>query len=272
MPTGFRRSRALWDETKRPQASVPSWAYALLSAILYELQPIRFSEIDWSRLTSTARGTVKGLWYALSLLPGLVRVLMKLALHRKWMVAGVVSYYYVVRWIHDLLEAGPVVLMLTSLIAIFTIGLSDDSKPDGLSAYSVFNRGFERLMGSVDAEALLAQHVGLPPGAVIPIAPAEAPQRRQPVPRRDQRRIEEEENTDNENDDNNDAEQPPPPNNNNQARKSGKKARRRNLEQRREIQRQRDAAAGMGMQGGDQEEMMVMQRLIEEQLENENNN
>jgi hypothetical protein len=285
MPIGFHRSRALWDETKRPQPSVSSWAYALLSAILYELQPIRFSEINWSRLISTARGSVKGLWYALSCLPGLVRVLMKLAWQRKWMVAGVVAYYFAVRWIHDLLEAGPIVLMFTSLIAIFTIGLSDDiGNQDGLSAYSVFNRGFERLMGSVDAEALLAQHIGLPPGAVIPIAPAEAPQRRQPVPRRDQRRIGEEENNDHQNDDNNDAEQPPPPNNNNdaeqplppnnnRARKSGKKARRRNLEQRREIQRQRDAAMTMGMQGGDtQEEMRVMQRLIEEQIENENNN
>jgi hypothetical protein len=275
MPTGFRRSRALWDDTKRPQPSVSSWAYALLSAILYELQPIRFSVINWSRLISIARGSVKGLWYALSCLPGLARVLMKLAWQRKWMVAGVVSYYFAVRWIHDLLEAGPIVLMLTSLIAIFTIGLSDNTgNQGGLSAYSVFNRGFERLMGSVDAEALLAQHIGLVPGAVMPIAPAEAPQRRQPVPRRDQRRIEEEENNDHQNDDNNDAEeQPPPPNNNNQARKSGKKARRRNLEQRREIQRQRDAAMNMGMQGEDnQEDMMVMQRLIEEQIENENNN
>ena len=57
------------------------------------------------------------------------------------------------------------VIIITSLIAIFTIGLGDESENNSeqqnrISTYSVFNRGFQRLLGSVDADALLAQHVG----------------------------------------------------------------------------------------------------------------
>lgn len=274
MPPGFRRSRALWDETKRPQPNASSRLCAVLSAVLYELQPIRFSAINWGRLISTGSRIVKGFWHAICCLPGLVRIVASLAWQRKWTVAGVVVYYLAVRWIHDVLEAGPIVLMVTSLFAIFTIGLSDSGNQDGLSAYSVFNRGFERLMGSVDADALLAQHIGLGPGAVLPVAPAEAPRRQRPGPRRDELRIAEADNDNHQDDDNNNNAEPvPPPNNNNtRARKSGKKARRRNLEQRREIQRQREAAMAIGAGGGEsQEEMMAMQRLIENQIENENN-
>eukprot|EP00980_Cylindrotheca_fusiformis_P020036 scaffold7131_cov136-Cylindrotheca_fusiformis.AAC.1 len=283
MPHGFRRSRALWDETKRPQLNASSRAYALLCAILYELQPIRFSAINWSRFRSTAKQIAEGSWFAISCLPGLIRTLAKHAWQRKGIVAGVLLYYLAVRWIHDVLEAGPIVLIVTSLVAIFTVGLSDDSdNDDRLSAYSVFNRGFERLMGTVDADALVAQHVGLgqaaalnPGGAMHGLEPAgEAPRPQQPVRRRNNnRRIEEEENNDLQ-DDTNNAEPPPRNNNNNnsRARKSGKKARRRNLEQRREIRQQREAAMAMGAQGGEtEEEVMAMQRLIEQQLENRNN-
>jgi hypothetical protein len=80
---------------------------------------------------------------------------------KQWMmVVGVVCYYGAVRWIHYALEAGPVVIILTALVAIFTVGLGDNENNDGLSAYSAFNKGFQQLMGSVDAEALLQQHVG----------------------------------------------------------------------------------------------------------------
>ena len=57
-------------------------------------------------------------------------------------------------------------MIITSLVTIFTVGLGDDNddeNKDGenrLSAYSVFNRGFQRMLGSVDADSLLAQHVG----------------------------------------------------------------------------------------------------------------
>jgi hypothetical protein len=162
--------------------------------------------------------------------------------------------------------------------------LSDEGNRDGISAYSVFNRGFERLLGSVDVDSLLAQHVGGGLGGVGGggIAIGNPNIDREGRPHRIQERaaaripIQQEENDteigiddeddDNENDDNE--------NNNNRSRKSGKKARRRNLEQRRDIRRQREAAIQMGLNGDEgPEEMMAMQRLIEQQIaaENENN-
>ena len=178
------------------------------------------------------------------------------------------------------LDAGPVVLILTALTLIFTIGLSDDENRGGLSAYSVFNRGFEQLMGSVDADSLLAQHVG--GGMMMNMnnhnhAADERPERDNVAPpRRPRHQVEdnhdalanEDEGNDaheqhNDNDQNNN-------NNNNRARKSGKKARRRNLDQRREIRRQREAATQIGLEDG-QDDAVAVQRIIEEQIAAENN-
>jgi hypothetical protein len=266
MPGGFRRSKALWDETRRPHQSLREKIQALLTVVLYEIQPIRFSETDWKLLISIPTGILRGLYAFLKFLPGLARALFHFGKDRKLTLAGVVVYYYAVRWVHRILDAGPIVIICTCLVTIFTIGLNDEEQTNGLSAYSVFNRGFEKLMGSVDTDALLAQHLGLGPGAVLPVGPAEAAAPAPDARNQQQGRIDEP-------DQNNNEQRPPPNNNNNnQARKSGKKARRRNLEQRREIQRQRDAAVEMGMQGGEnQEEMMAMQRLIEGQIENNNN-
>jgi len=162
------------------------------------------------------------------------------------------------------LDAGPILLILTTLVAIFTIGLGDNQNQQGLSAYSVFNRGFERIMGSVDADALLAQHVGGGFGGMAFMGgeDAGAPNQRGPVhhareaahPAQEEpaRNVEENDNE----------------NNNNRARRSGKKARRRNLEQRRELRQQRQTAAELGFDGtGGVEEMMAMQRLLEEQIQ-----
>jgi len=129
---------------------------------------------------------------------------------------------------------------------------------------------------------LLAQHVGMGPGAALPVGVADdAPRARRPRPqhRAAAPRIEPQENNDNDdnydNDDNDNEEddqagaQP----RNNQARRSGKKARRRNLEQRRDRQRQREAAMALGMQGAETEqEMIEMQRLIENQFVDQANN
>lgn len=290
MPAGFRRSRALWDETKRLDHTNLSRAYATIYAILYELQPFRFStlNINWRQLMRTTLDICKLTIRGISYLPGILRLLAKFCWQRKLGCLGVVAYYFVVRWIHEVLEAGPMVVMFTVLIGIFTIGLSDgEQNPEGLSAYSVFNRGFERLLGSVDAEALLAQHVGMAPGAALPIGVDDPPPRPR-RPRRQERAAalpveaqgdnddnddngndDNDDNDDNEEDDDDDAQ----PRNNNQARKSGKKARRRNVEQRRDRQRQRDAALALGMQGAaeTEQEMIEMQRLIENQIVDANN-
>lgn len=167
-------------------------------------------------------------------------------------------------------------VILTSLGAIFTFGLGDNANPDGLSAYSVFNRGFERIMGSVDGEALLAQHVGGGFAGAMggmgggmpeqedrrPPAAAVARHRRPPA-------AEDEEDWDSD-DDNQDDDNNGQGNNRGGARKSGKKARRRNLEQRQELRRQRDAARALGLHGdGNPEDQVAMQRLIEQQIADE---
>jgi hypothetical protein len=264
MPAGFRRSRALWDEARRPNAP----RIALLHAILYELQPVRFSAIDvsgiftslqtaWSTSVSIVTETIP------SLAHGSVQVLRNMN-RRHWMAVGaVILYYNVVRWVHRLLDAGPLLVIITALVAIFTIGLGDTATRDGLSAYSVFNRGFERILGTVDAEALVQQHVGGAMGmaGAIGNAPREVePLPREPVARRQQQYDDDggEDDIDNENDGSETR---------GTSRKSGKKARRRNLEQKRELQRQREAAIAMGFTGNEgQEEMMAMQRLLEEQI------
>ena len=189
-----------------------------------------------------------------------------------------------------MLDAGPIVLIVTCLVGIFTIGLGDDDNHNGLSAYSVFNRGFERLLGSVDADALLAQHVVGGMGGMMNIGvggngPAnnnnhwrdEEDDDADGGRRRRQRRnaggggaaaaARNNDNAENGDVDGNDEDNNNNPNNN-RSRKSGKKARRRNLDERRELRQQREAAIALGMDDGDQtqEDIMAMQRLIEEQL------
>ncbi len=160
-------------------------------------------------------------------------------------------------------------IIITCLALIFTIGLGDNDDRDGLSAYAVFNRGFERLLGSVDAEALMAQHVGggLVGGGGMMGAPPREDDEQRPVRRHRQDRNREGVV---QNDDLARNENVAP--NNNRARKSGKKARRGDLAQRRDIRTQRQAAAalGMGMGDDDAEEQVAMQLLIEEQIAAEN--
>ena len=178
------------------------------------------------------------------------------------------------------LEAGPIVLIMTLLVVIFTIGLSDE-KQEGLSAYSIFNRGFEKLMGSVDADSLLAQHVGggLGGGGMMHRNDPPDNDNANPNGRRQearQQRIaradpDNPQNDNNDQDDGVDNARGDNPQNNNRARKSGKKARRRDLQQRRDLREQREAALQMGLDGTEgPQEMMAMQRLIEEQIAAEN--
>mmetsp|Transcript_15664 Transcript_15664/g.31648 ORF Transcript_15664/g.31648 Transcript_15664/m.31648 type:complete len:188 (-) Transcript_15664:112-675(-) len=160
MPPRIRRSRALWDETRRPDAP---WT-ATARAILYELQPVRFSAIDASGTVASIRGIAAGSWRILQATPGVVWGIVRIIAGwrmREWtIVGGAAAYYYAVRYIHRALEAGPLVVILTAIVGIFTIGLGDEGNADGLSAYSVFNRGYQRLLGSVDVEALVQQYAG----------------------------------------------------------------------------------------------------------------
>lgn len=295
-PAGFKRSRALWDDARRPRENRMDQWRSLLRAILYELQPIRFSQCNISVSTITSvfsKHFVPFLRRVISFLsmrlPRVVYSTIRQMTVRHWLFAGaLVGYYFAVRWIHEVLHAGPMVLILTALAAIFTVGLGE--KRDGeLSAYSVFNRGFQRLLGEVDVDDLANQYVG---GAVFGgggggpnnnMLPAGDPENNQrdrvgrnvavipPEPHGDDESGPEDTNRgdgdDNDSDDNNDAQR------RGQSRKSGKKARRRNLEERREIRLQREAAHAMGFDGrGGDEEQMAMQQLIEDQVAHGNNN
>ena len=163
-PVGFKRSRALWDNARRPHS--PKWhaVRPFLRAVLYELQPVRSSQLP--AVGRTVRQAVTSVGRALQgvapLLAQVARFLSQRT-RRQWAwTAAAVAYYGAVRWLHAILDAGPILIIVTALVAIFTIGLGDDddSNSDGLSAYSVFNRGFQRLLGTVDAEDLVAQQMG----------------------------------------------------------------------------------------------------------------
>ena len=101
MPPGFRRSRALWDEARRPNAT----RTALLRPILYELQPVRFSAIDVSAITASLRSVWSGsVSFVTETVPWLVQGsfrLLRNMTRRHWMgVGGLILYYNGVRWIH----------------------------------------------------------------------------------------------------------------------------------------------------------------------------
>ena len=185
------------------------------------------------------------------------------------MVGLVIAYYYFVRWIHRTLDAGPLVVIATAMTAIFTIGLGDGNG-EGVSAYSVFNRGFQQILGSVDVEALVQQYAG--GGLAVQAQQAQAQGNmvdreyaREAPPAAAAAAAHADENSDADDDDD------PQDGRNNRARRSNKKnrnrdRRQRDAEVRREMERQRQAAAAMGFGGDGDEDVAAMNRLIEEQV------
>ena len=183
-PRGYRRSRALWDRARLlsrqqhpPGSSFSSRAARLWqslaaygSAVAYELQPFRMSQLRRDTgLGNTSdrwnfRLSLSTWWHILdeSLGSGVLAVahfLRERSLAQWLAVAGLVLYYWLVRWAHEWLHAGPIVLMATVLAILATIGLGDHNNDGGPSAYSVFNRG-RRLLGDLNADDMLAQYVG----------------------------------------------------------------------------------------------------------------
>lgn len=238
-----RRSRALWDNVfHRPDSSRWEKCQAWARAVAYECHP----GVD---LFPFLRGLLSFLqslfteWLP-SAAQWSLRTVRNLS-RRQWSyVAAVLAYYLSLRVIHHYLEAGPLVLIGTALVLIFTVGLSD-SNDGSLSAYAVFNRGFQRLLGSVDADALVAQHVG---GGFVAAAGMNE-ERVNNIPRRAQREEPEIE------------EEPPAEQ---QPRARGKKGRRRRIEQRREMQRQRQAAREMGFGDDDAQNEQAALRLLDQ--------
>jgi Uncharacterized conserved domain (SAYSvFN) len=276
-PAGFKRSRALWQRDDDSMAYYGSSAFR--NAVIYELQPLRWNEWtsqqDW--VVAALRSLLKSLQTTFRRLPAAARVVWKWLndrTGRQWLYCSAALFYYAaVRYIHYQLEAGPIVIIITALVAIFTVGLSD-SRNDGLpSAYSIFNQGFASLMGSVDADALVRQHVGggLMGAAMGVMAPPPF-EHREPIDQR--RRVDQLQRPDrvddNHQEQNEEGAGQDAHNNdhagNNVARRPRKKQgkRRSNGEHKREIQRQREAAAAFGFGGADED--MAMNRLVEEQM------
>lgn len=265
-PVGFKRSRALWDQARRPHATRRAAWLSFGRAVAYECQPVRVRQ--WQFNHTNNQLLQQGWRQICETVPQIVQMLVNfvstLTIRQWWWTGGALMYYMAVRWLHHALDAGPIVLIVTAMIAIFTIGLGDNENNDGLSAYSVFNRGFQRLLGTVEAEDLVAQQMGMA----------------RHVPRNDpennNRRVRRDpplrpaavaaavpvDDADEDNENENEAPEDQAPdinNNNNRARLSRKKARgRRNLEQREEIRRQREAARAMGFGEDDQ---AALQRL-----------
>jgi Uncharacterized conserved domain (SAYSvFN) len=299
LPPGFKRSRALWDQT----AVIPAnddgttvgggrfgrhWR-SWVRAILYEVQPVRSSELrrygDGARHGGAVawQGAAVLVTQALpTLLATLLRALASMRPRHCAIVAALMAYYWMVRYVHETMEAGPIVLMVTALALIFTVGLSDNTATDGLSAYSVFNKGFQKILGSIDDEALLQQHVGGGIGGMVGIwgnnnrrrhgraedddnaaPPPLRPRNHQRVIRPAEPAHRAEEPMDEQQEQQPDEEPARARNNNNRVGKKGR--RKTNVEQRREMQRQRDAAIAMGF-GNEQNEAMAMNRLIEDQI------
>jgi Uncharacterized conserved domain (SAYSvFN) len=169
------------------------------------------------------------------------------------------------------LDAGPFVIILTILVVILTVGLGDDNQitnPNRISAYSVFNRGFQRLMGSVDAEQLLQQHIG----GGIPFPPLEGQNVVPPQQRRHEQQpqaqiihppVQDPHPQDDE--DQNIPNNLQPEGARYRARKSGKKSRRGDLQHRREMQEHRRIALEMGFGDDENDENLMIQRIIMEQ-------
>ena len=65
-------------------------------------------------------------------------------------------------YLHDLLAIGPLVVIITLLTVLYTVGLGDDTGANSgvPSAYSVFNKGMARLLGTIDGEELARQYAG----------------------------------------------------------------------------------------------------------------
>ena len=280
MPPGTKRSRVLWDEARREDAP---WT-ATARAVLYELQPIRFSSINFSGVGSSLSRFgqfVAALAHFIArALPGLARGLIRIArgmTMRQWGMVGIaVGYYYFVRLVHRTLEARPLVVIATAMIGIFTIGLGDGNGA-GMSAYSVFNRGFQQLLGSVDVEALVQQYAGGGLAVQAQMNAADHGIDEQNDARDAVRRgnvgpapaaVAAEAAAD---DEGADAIEPPQDGQNNRARRSNKKnrnrdKRERNADVRREMERQRQAAAAMGFVGDGEQDVAAMNRLIEDQV------
>jgi len=175
------------------------WFIALLQAIAYEIQPFRIkpalqhvkvficNEDESNNLKGIVSNVIER---CTSILSTIVKVFNVLYQHGKQMdiksIASFFSdnksmltksttiiialriYYSILLYLHELLHIGPIIIIVSLLSLLYTIGLGDNTGAgSGIpSAYSVFNNGFRRIMGTVDGEELARQYAGGMAGAL----------------------------------------------------------------------------------------------------------
>lgn len=268
-PNANLGARKLWENTR----GVDSTWVDTCRAILYELQVVRFSIVlhymsHWDKYSNQIFSAFAKLCVSLYQLlihyGGNKAFRQKLTSYLTWNnllgIGGIFVYFYAIRILHRLFYAGPIIIILTAMIIIWTIGLQDNDhqkKNVGggifLSAYSVFNRHCRSMLGSLDADALVEQYVAggggggrlaaLPGGRVVDRAqPAEGEQAGA-IPQHQQQQEQQQRPT---------------------SRKSGKKARRGNIEHRRDRQRQRQIAAQMGLINEEMDVLDEIEQLVDE--------
>ena len=159
-------SHDLWDRSRHPHATLKE----KIAPYLYEMQPFRASTIDVRKVASV-------LWKSASAIALIVRELLlllvtfirsvawvKLLRKHVIVVCLVVLYFPVLAYLELSLGIGSLVVSMTVLTLIFTVGLSKSKEPRsklGLhSAYSVFNDGCQALLGSLDGETFARQFAG----------------------------------------------------------------------------------------------------------------
>ncbi|KAL7550206.1 hypothetical protein ACHAWF_013438 [Thalassiosira exigua] len=201
-PARRLKSRELWNKVRfhasasaegssaAAAASRAAWAAALLRAVAYELQPFpvkpalrraREFVVDEGGLRTVAASVLEraeaiaaaggklakflraelGGWDVRSLASFAVENKSPLLRFSLFLIA-LRLYHRLLLYLHELLHAGPIVLIFTLLALLYTVGLGDGTGADsGIpSAYSVFNRGMRRILGTADAEEMARQYAG----------------------------------------------------------------------------------------------------------------
>lgn len=199
-PTRHLQSRELWNKVRfhasqtndngsNNDNSNSSWLYykALIQAILYEIQPFRIKpcyqhleiflrEEDGLRqvastITNKTKFTLGSILKMCRFLYNLLRqyfTIKSIQKHKRTIgkasliLIGLKLYHRALIYLHELLHAGPILIIMTLFLLLYTIGLGENTgASSGIpSAYSVFNRGMQRILGTVDAEELARQYAG----------------------------------------------------------------------------------------------------------------
>ena len=148
-----------------------SQAREWIDLIMYELKPFTFpSAQDLSSLHSTLEKSSEQLSSAIRDIAMAFIDWFKSQKTHDWTT----TFLRALPWVLILLVGASLgfgaAVAIALMIRLVFVNLGEKAKGDEWSAYSVFNRGFRRLMGSIDARALERQYVG---GALAGVAPDE---------------------------------------------------------------------------------------------------